>query len=93
MSLTTQDKADITLILETIIDAKVSPRFIKLEAKFTQGLTDLDTKLTGKIDRLANKVDAHQAVNIKHHLETRKAIGGLNQNYDNLKDGLKAAAA
>lgn len=50
--------------------------------------TDLDSAIT----RLERKISSNQTVNIKHHLETRQAIGDLNHKFDTLREGLARAA-
>lgn len=42
--------------------------------------------------RIESKLAANQAVNIKHHLETREMIGELSRRYDHLREGLARAA-
>ncbi|MGH7192697.1 MAG: hypothetical protein ACREJM_04080 [Candidatus Saccharimonadales bacterium] len=44
------------------------------------------------ITRLERKVDANQRVNIGHHLETKAAIGKLNGDLTQLREGLARAS-
>jgi hypothetical protein len=61
-------------------------------------LKDIERRMATKDDlnsavtRLERKISSNHTVNIKHHLETRKAIGDLNRKFDHLREGLASAA-
>lgn len=57
-----------------------------IEAEVTPRFEKLERKLSSKID-------GYHTINVKHHLETRKMIGDLQQSHDRLREGLRSAAA
>ena len=74
--------------LGVITDNMVTKRDLKEELKAFATKDDLE-RMTIRLER---KIDSNQKVNITHHLATRYEIGGLNQQFGNLREGLAQAA-
>lgn len=57
----------------------------------------INAEVTPRFDKLehklSNKIDGYHTVNVRHHLETRKMIGDLQQSHDRLREGIRSAAA
>jgi hypothetical protein len=79
----------LTAQLGVITDQMVTKDDLKRELENFVTKDDLKREI-GRLDR---KLDSHKAINIKHHLETRKMIADLDSRFTNLREGLARAAA
>jgi hypothetical protein len=81
MSLTTQDKADLRVmmhdVVHEVIAQEVTPRFTKLE--------DQNSKII-------MKMDANHTVVMRHLLETKRQVGDMQKDLTTFKEGIAAAA-
>lgn len=88
--------ADIEVMMERMLDRKLEE---KLEEKLDEKLKNFATKddLTKGLNdlerRLRIKIEEASQINIKHHLETKAAVGSLEGRYMSIKEGLAAAGA
>lgn len=82
--------ADIVQQSEQRLERRLEQR---LEARFAGMATKEDLHQFGKQleDRLSAKIASSQTTNIRHHLETRQAIGDLNRQFTALREGLAHA--
>ena len=61
-------------------------------------LAEIEQKMATKeemragFDRLERKIRESSAINVKHHLETRAAIGDLTAKFERMREGLAQAA-
>jgi len=73
--------------LGVITDNMVTKQDLKEELKVFATKDDLN-RMTVRLER---KIGSNQTANIHHHLETRKAIGGLTRQVGNLREGIAQA--